>query len=227
MPPDHVQVRKDKKHEDEVRVLRQSLVTDFGETEYLLRYQKDVLDTASRFRKQTVRFPVFFGELFVFRSSCLGQVQRIGSLPFDLFRLPHVGRVAEDGAFPPVQELLHHTRIMDIGGRGDEAVDRLALPVHSCVDLHPDGVLVPLLRGVHIGIPLLLSILGGGRGVDDGGVHDGSFRESQPLLLEMGVDLLKNAFSQAVGFEKMTEFADGSLVGNGFVPEVDSDEAPH
>ena len=67
----------------------------------------------------------------------------------------------------------------------------------------------------------------GGRGVDDGGVHDGSFRESQPLLLEMCVDLLKDALSQAVGFEKVTEFADGGLVGDGFVPEVDSDEAPH
>jgi len=106
-------------------------------------------------------------------------------------------------------------------------VERLALPVRFYVDLHSDGVLVPLLRGVHIGIPLLLSILGGGRGVDDGDVHDGSLGESQSLLLEMGVDLLKDAFSQAVGFEKMTEFADGGLVGDGFVTEVDSDEAPH
>lgn len=164
VPPNHVQVRQGKKHEDEVRVLRQSLVPDFGETEYLLRYRKDVLDTASRFRKQTVRFPVFLGELFVFRPSCPGQVQRLRSLPFDLIRLPHVGRIAEDGVFFPVQELLHHTRIMDIGGRGDEVVDRLALPVHSYVDLHPEVVLVPLLRGVHIGIPLLLPILRRGRG---------------------------------------------------------------
>ena len=105
------------------------------------------------FESRTVRFLVFRSELFVFRSSCLGQVQRLRSLPFDLFRLSHVGRIAEDGVFFPVQDLLHHTRIMDIGGRGDEAVDRLALPVHSYMDLHPEVVLVPLLRGVHIGIP--------------------------------------------------------------------------
>jgi len=102
---------------------------------------------------------------------------------------------------------------VDIGGSGDEAVDRPAFPIHSEMDLHAEIVQVSLLRG--------------GRGVDDGGVHDGPFGESQSFLLEVGVDFLKDPFPEAVGLEKMAELADGGLVGDRFVPEVDSDEAPH
>ena len=72
------------------------------------------------------------------------------------------------------------------------------------MDLHPDGVTIPFLRGVHIRIPLLLPILGGRKGVDDDDVG-GSLGESQPLLFEMSVDLLKDSFSQAVDFERGNE----------------------
>jgi len=116
---------------------------------------------------------------------------------------------------------------VDIGGGGDEAVDSPVFPVHSDMDLHAEVVLVSLLRGVHVGIPLLVLVLRGGRGVDDGGVHDGPFREPQTLLLEVGVDFLKDPLTESMGLEKMAELADGGLVGNRFVSEVDSDEAPH
>ena len=97
VPPEHVEIRQSEEHEDKVRVLRQPFVPNFGENEYLLRYQKDMLGMASRFRKQTVRFLVFLGELFFSLLVCA----------------------------------LYHTRIMNIGGRGDEAADRLVFPIHS------------------------------------------------------------------------------------------------
>lgn len=99
--------------------------------------------------------------------------------------------------------------------------------VHSDMDLHAEVVLVSLLRGVHVGIPLLVLVLRGGRGVDDGGVHDGSFGESQSLLLEVGADFLKDPLAEAVGLKKMAELADGGLVGDRFGSEVDPDEASH
>jgi len=43
----------------------------------------------------------------------------------------------------------------------------------------------------------------------------------------MGVDFLKDPLAEPVGLEKMAELANGGLIGDGFVPEVDSDEAPH
>lgn len=49
------------------------------------------------------------------------------------------------------------------------------------------------------------SLLHGGEGIDDGSVYDGSHREFQSLLLKVGVDFLKNPFSEAVGFENKAE----------------------
>src|SRR5690606_15400623 len=94
------------------------------------------------------------------------------------------------------------------------------------MDLHAEVVLVSLLRGVHVGIPLLVLVLRGGRGVDYGGIHDGPFGESQSFLLEVGVDFLKDSLAKIMSLEKMTELADGGLVGNRFVSEIDTDEAP-
>lgn len=108
LPSDHVQVRQGKEHEGEVRVLRQALVSDLRKAEDPLRYEEDVLPTASRFRAQAVSFPLFFGELLVFRSSRLGQVQRPGRLFRDLLRLAHVGRVAEDDTLFTVKDVLYH-----------------------------------------------------------------------------------------------------------------------
>ena len=115
---------------------------------------------------------------------------------------------------------------MDIGRGGDEAVDCPAFPVHTHMDLHAEIVLVPLLRGVHVGVPFLVLVLRGGGGVDDGGIHDGPFGESQSLLLEVGVDFLKDPLAEAVGLEKMAELADSGFVRDRFVSEVDPDEAP-
>ena len=61
-------------------VLRNTLVPDLRKAEDPLRYEEDVLPTASRFREQAVLFPFFFGELLVFRPSRPGQVQRPGRL---------------------------------------------------------------------------------------------------------------------------------------------------
>jgi len=85
-----------------------SLVPDLRKAEDPLRDEEDVLSPASGFREQAIPFFFFFGELFVFRSSGLGKVQRLGRLLRNLFRLAHVGRVAEDGAFFPVKDVFHH-----------------------------------------------------------------------------------------------------------------------
>lgn len=116
---------------------------------------------------------------------------------------------------------------MDIGGGGDEAVDSSAFPVNSDMNLHPEVVLIPLLRGVHVGVPLLLPVLRRRRGVDDGGVHDGPLGEFQPSGFKMSVDLLEDPLTKVVGLKKMAEFADGGLVGYRLVAKVYANKAPH
>ncbi len=108
VPSDHVQVRQGKEHKDEVGVLRQALVPDLRKAEDPFRDEEDVLSPASGFREQAVRFFLFFGEFPVFRSSGLGQVQCLGRLFRNLFRLAHVGRVTEDGVFFTVKDVFHH-----------------------------------------------------------------------------------------------------------------------
>ena len=61
-------------------VLRNTLMPGLRKAEDPLRYEEDLLPTASRFREQAVLLPFFFGELPFFRSSRLGQVQRPGRL---------------------------------------------------------------------------------------------------------------------------------------------------
>lgn len=63
-------------------------------------------------------------------------------------------------------------------------------------------------------VPLLLSILGGRRGVDDGGVHDGTLGEPHPFRLQVGVDFPEDPLAKAMGLKQMAELADRRLVRN-------------
>jgi len=105
-PSNHVQVRQGKDHKDEVSVLRQALVPDLRKAEDPFRDEEDVLSPASGFQEQVVRFFLFFGELFVFCSTRLGQIKCLGRFFRDFVRLAHVGRVTEDNVFFPVKDVL-------------------------------------------------------------------------------------------------------------------------
>ena len=72
------------------------------------------------------------------------------------------------------------------------------------------------LRLMHLRVPFPGTVLGGRRGLDDAGVHDGSLPEPQSLRFQMGVDLLQQALSQVVPFQEMPEVEDRGLVGQRF-----------
>ena len=95
------------------------------------------------------------------------------------------------------------------------------------MDLHAEIVLVALLRGVACRRSRFLSWFFVEEGAFDyGGIHDGPFGESQSFLLEVGVDFLKIRSPKIMSLEKMTELADGGLVGNRVRFRIDTDEAP-
>jgi len=62
--------------------------------------------------------------------------------------------------------------------------------------------------------------------LDDGGVHDGSLPQPQPLALQVGVDFLQETLTQMVLLQQVAEVEDGGLVGQG-AGELQPHEAPH
>ena len=114
-----------------------------------------------------------------------------------------------------MQQTVRLSHVMYVGRRRAQAVDYVRLRVHPDVRLHSEMPLVPLLSLMHRRVPFPGAVLGGRRGLDDAGVHDGSLPQPQPLGLQVGVDLLQQALSQAVPFQKMAEIENGGLVGQG------------
>ena len=51
--------------------------------------------------------------------------------------------------------------------------------------------------------------------LDDGGVHDGSLPQFQPLAFQVGVDFLHETPTQVVLLQQVAEVEDGGLVGQG------------
>ena len=105
---------------------------------------------------------------------------------------------------------------MYVGRGGAQAVRHPGPGVHPDVQLHAEVVLVPLLRLPHLRIPLTGTVLGGGRRLNDGGVHDGSLPQPHSLLFQMILDFRKQALAQLMPFQQVAEVENGTLIGERF-----------
>ena len=97
-----------------------------------------------------------------------------------------------------MQQFVGLGNVVGVGRRGRHAVHYARTGVHPDMRLHPEVPLVPLLRLMHLRVPLPGTVLGGGWRLDDGGVHDGSLPELQPLGLQVGVGLRQETLPQFV-----------------------------
>lgn len=57
-----------------------------------------------------------------------------------------------------MQQSRQHLTVMHIGGGRRDGMNELCLAIHANMRLHADIPLVPLLRLMHLGIPLLRAI---------------------------------------------------------------------
>lgn len=64
----------------------------------------------------------------------------------------------------------------------------------------------------HLGGARLVFVLGAGRGVNDGGVHNGAALEDEPALAQVGVDLGKQGVGELVVFQQTANVEDGGFV---------------
>ncbi len=109
------------------------------------------------------------------------------------------------------------------GGGRDHGMDDLGLAIDADVSSHLEVPRVSLARLVPVGASILVPILRGRRGPDEGGIDDRALGDVYPLGLPMAVDL--RVLLAQVGFLKeMAKRQDGGLVRHGFVSQIDTDE---
>jgi len=145
----------------------------------------------------------------------------------DHVRLSGVGAIAPDPGFGPVQQIGQDLRVVDVRGGGDGRVDQLGLTVDADVGFHSKIPLVSLLRLAHLGVALLLPVLGRPWGRDDRGINDGAPPDAHPTGCQMGVDQRKDLFAETVLLEQVAELARRRLIGGGLAPKVDPHEGAH
>ena len=92
------------------------------------------------------------------------------------------------------------------------------LAVYTEMRLHAKVSLGPLLRLMHLRIPLLRAILRRTGGTDDGRIHDGLIVHLQAVLRQMFLNSYKELFAQLVRFQEMPKLADRGLSGTGSQP---------
>src|SRR6516164_44948 len=121
--------------------------------------------------------------------------------------LTAVRLVAPYASLGALQQIGQYRAVGDIGWRGDHRVDQLAAAVDAKMRLHAEIPLLALLGLMHLGIARLLSVLGGGRRIDDGGVDDRAGGHLQALGRQMPLHLVEQPPAQIVLFRQMTKAA--------------------
>src|SRR5712692_3843891 len=102
---------------------------------------------------------------------------------------------------------------------------------HALFAVHPDMRLqteVPLLSLpglMHLRVALAGLVLGGGRRMDNGRIHDRTRRNADALGLQMHVHSLQHQTAQFVLLQQMAEAADGCLVRRRRNPEIHANES--
>lgn len=95
--------------------------------------------------------------------------------------LPAIGRVAPHLRLLAMQELWHHPAVMHMGRRGRHRMNQRGLVVHADMGLHAAIPRVALLRLMHLGISLPLTILRGTRSGNEGGIDHRPAADLEPM----------------------------------------------
>ena len=80
---------------------------------------------------------------------------------------------------------------------------------------------------MHLGVTLLLPVLGRGRRRDDRGIHDRAGADLQSVILQVLGNQFKQPSTQVVGLQQMAELVDRGLVGHGYLTQIDARETAH
>ena len=116
---------------------------------------------------------------------------------------------------------------MNVGCGRDHGVNETALAIDADVSLHSEKPLVPFPGGVHLGIALLVFVLGRTRRMDDRCINDRATPHGHTRTTQVRVNGPKDTLPKTMLLQEMTELANRRLVRNPFASEIDADERPH
>lgn len=114
---------------------------------------------------------------------------------------PRVTGIRPDMAFFAVQQSIGNVQVVLVGGRGLDAEGQPQGIVHPDVHLHTKVPLVILADLVRLRIASILSVLGGARRFNDGGVDDRAILEHQIGIGQVTVDLLDDDLAETPAFQ--------------------------
>jgi len=205
-------------HEQAMRVLVQSSVTDLDEAEHPLDDEKRVFDFGPHLRLGPV-----FGSLDVVHDTVMpgapiGEILGLRRVFDDHISLAAIGLVAPHPGFLAVQQIGQKMTIGDIGRGRRRRMDDLGFAIDPDMRLHAEIPLVPLAGLVHVGIARLIGVLRRGRCMDDRGIDDRAGRHFQPIRLKMPMHLLEQTAAEIIGLEQMPETAHVVSSGTGSRP---------
>jgi len=150
----------------------------------------------------------------------LSSAGTLGDEPGDVFAIlmliallnPKITGITEYSLLVTMEKVSGGHNVVNVGGRGVDAVNQAKSVINADVHLHAKVPLVAFPSLMHLRIALAALILGGTRCRNDGGVHYAAFTQHQTVLLQMLVHFLEQHLAKTVVFQEMPELEDGGLV---------------
>src|SRR6202522_4502369 len=160
----HKQIDQRTGNEQPVRVLLQSAIAYFHESELQLHPLKHLVHSRPHFGLRPVLRPRhFIHDLALVATAPLGEIPCSWRALADYLGLALIRSVAPHPGFFSMQQVRQHRYVGYIRCRRHRRVDDLGLAIDAHVRFHPEVPVLPLLRLVHRWVAALLAVLGRGR----------------------------------------------------------------
>ena len=123
-----------------------------------------------------------------------------------------IALVGPDRCLFAVQQVIPDLAVMDLGGRGLEAVDDAAVSIDTDMGLHAKIPVVALLCRRHLRVARLGLVLGRGRRIDDRRIHQRARAQRDALVGKVRVHLGKQLLGQLMLLQQVAEVEDRCFV---------------
>ena len=200
----HPQIGERKQGHDLPSVLLESAIANLGKTELLFDHPERMFNDGADGRQNPV------GLLLLLRQfAALGFLGRdqngqtlFGSKVLNGAVVLVIAAISENDLLVTVQTVFEHDVVSDLGRGAFDGMDQTALGIDADMGLHPEVPLVALLGLSHLGVALLVLVLGRTRGSDQCSVNHRAPLHAQAFLTQYSIDLGKDGNRQLVLFQQ-------------------------
>lgn len=188
-------------------ILLESATANLDKTELLFYYTGLVLDDGLDSGENTVGFLLLLSQFatFVFFGRHKNGQEIFVLEIFDWAAVPVIATISDDNAFFTVQAVFEHEVIGDLGCGAFNGLNQATFGANADMGLYSEVPLVAFLGLTHLGVALLVLVLGSTRRNDQGGTGDRVTLSAQPLLAQNSIDLGKDGNRQFVLVRQMAE----------------------